>query len=80
MDSLVVSLSKFTSPLKPFGVHLLLAPSGVHPLLASPNQSLVCLGDGLTGGVPQQVHISLEPLGLQASHDLWREREGQDCY
>jgi len=37
-------------------------------------------GDGLAGGVPKQVHLPLEPLGLQASRDLWGKREGQDCY
>ena len=68
MDLLVVSLSEFTSPLNPFGVHLLfalcgmhllLALSGTHFLLASSNQSLVCSGDGLADGVPQQLHIPL---------------------
>ena len=68
MDLLVVSLSEFTSPMNPFsvhlllalcGIHLLLALSGIHLLLAASNQSLVCSGDGLAGGVPQQVHIPL---------------------
>ena len=72
----MVSLSKFTAPLNPFGVHLLLAPSGIHPLLApsgihlllaSPDESLVCLGDGLTGGVTQQVRISLETFWRTSS-------------